>query len=321
MTPAFLNTLPLTAGIQYASHIFSVRKSRRMVPKPCREACRVDAPLASASSSSQDAEKTVEQKSESNIVSKVAVSFVIGAIGSAVGSLIGAGGGVAMTPLLTFLVGLSQHQAHGTALCVVSVTAAVGALRYNAAKQLALPAAAFLASTALITSPLGARAASRLPAKRLQFYFGLFLIIVSFLIPIMPRVLISTPGLLLSVKKQRVVMMAVGSLTGFLSGLLGIGGGTVMVPALVLLAAQSQKLAQGTALCAMIIPSLLGSLTHFRLGNVVLPILPGLALGAILGGLAGSGLALHLQERALRLVCCSIFLLIGGRYVLQNVGQ
>lgn len=247
------------------------------------------------------------------------VGFAIGLAGSTLGSLIGAGGGVALTPLLTSILRLPQARAHGTALCVVVVTAAVGAAKYTAAGQMSVPAAFYLAATAVICAPFGARAAARADGARLKLYFGMFLCAISVLIPTLPRVLEHTPGLLLSLWTQRAVLLGVGTVTGFLSGLLGIGGGTVAVPALVLLTALPQKASQGTALLAMVLPSIIGAVTHFRLGNVVVPLLPGLVAGAIGGGYLGSSLALYLPETTLRLVCSTLFALIGFRYCFVSI--
>lgn len=109
-------------------------------------------------------------------------------------------------------------------------------------------------------------------------------------------------------------LLGVGSLTGFLSGLLGIGGGTINVPVLVLLSF-SQKVAQGTALLAMVLPSIRASLVHRKLGHVVAPILPALILGAITGGFLGSSTAVVLPDQILRIVCSVCFAAIGIRYM------
>jgi uncharacterized protein len=253
---------------------------------------------------------------EALAVSVVAVG--IGACGGALGSLIGAGGGVVITPLLSLILAVTQLRAHGTALCIVAVTSLVGALRYHAAGQVARPAAAMLASAAILTAPLGARAASKVGARKLKLYFGAFLVFASLLIPTVPYLLANVPGLILSVGAQRAVLVSVGALSGFLSGLLGIGGGTFMVPALVLLTALPQKLAQGTALLAMVLPSTLGALTHVWLGNTVPVLLPGLAIGAFIGSRSGSNLALALSESALRIVCACVLCAVGVRYVTQT---
>ena len=65
--------------------------------------------------------------------------------------------------------------------------------------------------------------------------------------------------------------------------MMGVGGGSIMVPAMVLLAGFPQVLAQGSSLLAMVPAGAVGAHTHFRLGNVVRGLLPGLIPG-ILGG-------------------------------------
>lgn len=298
---------------------------RRPRSGPCFRSClgsdegaRLDLPQSPAT------EKGFPTEPDTNritLVKSIAQSGTIGVIGSALGSLIGAGGGIVLTPLLTSFSGLSQLEAHATSLCVIAVTAAVGAAKYNAAGSVVIPAAMFLASAALITAPLGARAASRLDNKNLKMYFGICLVVVSCLIPVTPRLLTVVPGLLLSAETQRLIMIAVGTVTGFLSGLLGIGGGTIMVPVLVLLTGLPQKVAQGTALLAMTLPACFGAFTHLRLRNVALPLLPGLFLGAVAGGNIGSSLALHLGDPVLRCVCAFIFFCIGVRYVSQGISR
>ena len=65
------------------------------------------------------------------------------------------------------------------------------------------------------------------------------------------------------------VLLITGLVTGFLSGMMGIGGGAIMVPVMVLLAGFTQHVAQGTSLLVMIPAGAVGALTHQRLGNVV----------------------------------------------------
>ncbi|CDF40885.1 unnamed protein product [Chondrus crispus] len=238
-----------------------------------------------------------------------------GLLSSTVGSLIGAGGGVVLTPLLT-LTRLAQHEAHGTSLLVVAITALVSALRYFTRARVDLPAAAALMAAALLAAPAGARASASLDAKRLKRCFGAFLLFVSFAIPLLPKVAMLSPVALPSTVRIP-VLAVVGMLSGFLSGLLGIGGGTINVPTLVLLGF-SQTVAQGTALMAMVLPSIRGAYTHFKLGHVRTERLPGLVAGALLGGFLGASTALRLQEGTLRVVCSGIFAMIGVKYLLPG---
>lgn len=87
------------------------------------------------------------------------------------------------------------------------------------------------------------------------------------------------------------------------------------MPTLVLVAGFSQKVAQGTALLAMIIPTARASQAHLKLQHVALPLLPGLIAGAVAGGFLGANIALNVPEVTLRLICSFIFACIGLRYL------
>lgn len=119
------------------------------------------------------------------------------------------------------------------------------------------------------------------------------------------------------------LLLGLGAFTGFLSGLLGIGGGVINVPALTIIAGFPQKTAQGTALLAMIAPCFLASTQHAKLGNVAKGLLPALIAGAVLGGSLGASFAVFLPDSTLRAVCSVLFALIGMRYIYtsRNIGQ
>lgn len=242
------------------------------------------------------------------------MSLAIGLAGSSVGSLIGTGGGIVMNPLL-LLLNLRQQVIHGTSLCAITVTAAVSAFRYAGASQVNLFAASILALGAIFTAPLGARSSFRMNAKTLKKRFGLFLLFVSVLIPSLPFILASAPQSALPSMVQNGILVVIGLLSGYLSGLLGIGGGTITVPALVLVAGFGQKEAQGSALLAMLVPSVFASFSHARLRQVQADLLPGLIVGALIGANVGSGLALFLPEKMLRVFCSLVFFSIGVRYL------
>jgi hypothetical protein len=83
-----------------------------------------------------------------------------------------------------------------------------------------------------------------------------------------------------------------GLLAGILSGLLGIGGGILIVPALVFVAGLTQHQAQGTTLALMVPPiGLLAAWTYYKQGNVDLKIAGLICLGFFVGGLFGAKLA------------------------------
>ena len=93
-----------------------------------------------------------------------------------------------------------------------------------------------------------------------------------------------------------VLVVAGGFVIGVLSGLLGIGGGILLVPLLTIGFGSAQQVAQGTSLAAIIPTSIVGALTHDRLGNVDRRVAAWTALGAVVGTVIGAFLALRLPH-------------------------
>ncbi len=98
-----------------------------------------------------------------------------------------------------------------------------------------------------------------------------------------------------------IVAIVMGAAAGVLSGLLGVGGGILFVPALTLALSLSQVKAEATSLLAIVPVALIGAWRQHRYGNV--DVRDGAIVGALsaLGVLAGVALANALSERALRL--------------------
>jgi uncharacterized membrane protein YfcA len=111
------------------------------------------------------------------------------------------------------------------------------------------------------------------------------------------------------------VLLLTGVFTGFLSGMMGVGGGTIMVPSMVLLAGFSQHTAQGSSLLAMVPAGAVGAFTHWRLGNVNTGILTGLVPGILAGTFLGGSLAHFMSEDILRVIFAAVLVWTGVRYL------
>jgi uncharacterized membrane protein YfcA len=83
----------------------------------------------------------------------------------------------------------------------------------------------------------------------------------------------------------------IGILGGFAGGLLGVGGGTIYIPAMVLLLDTDQHVAQGASLAAIIATGLVAGTTHYRRGNVDVGVATQVAPPAVLAGFAGAFVA------------------------------
>ncbi|MFH1597016.1 MAG: sulfite exporter TauE/SafE family protein [Pseudomonadota bacterium] len=242
------------------------------------------------------------------------MSLLVGLLAGIFGGLVGLGGGVVMIPLMVRFFKFSQHQAHGTSLMALVFTGLSGAVTYYLNGSVDIMAAACLAAAAIFTARFGALYANALPEWKLKRAFGFFLIFVSLLLLAKPYLshlsFLSHPA----TGWARIVgLLASGALAGFLSGMMGVGGGSIMVPALVLLLGHSQYTAQGSSLAAMVPAGSVGAYTHWRLGNVVTGVLLGLIPGIILGTFLGGSLAHLLTEANLRLVFAAVIIWLGLR--------
>lgn len=218
-----------------------------------------------------------------------------------------------MIPLMTWLAKATQHQAHGTSLVAIVFTGLLGAGTYFFHGTVDWIAALVLSTSAIITARYGALYAHFLPEKKLKKGFGFFLITVSLLL--LTRRFIPESQWEPVWWVRNGAFLLTGAVSGFLSGMMGVGGGGIMIPLMVLLAGMDQRLAQGTSLLVMVPAGMTGALTHYRLGNVLSEIVWGLALGAMAGGVLGATAANLLSDYYLTMVFCGVGIWMGGRMV------
>jgi len=207
-----------------------------------------------------------------------------------------------------------------------------------------LDAALALALSAAITARFGAIASSRLSGRTLQRALGAYMIAVAPLVPARACYLeegssrrrddvlgATSPDPAANGNDGRrppspqppppperlgrlIPISVVGLFSGFLSGMFGVGGGTIVVPSLVLLADMPYHSALGTSLCAMALPAAVGTYANARLGNVNWRVAPFLAAGSAAGAYAGArGIGSNVDEGALKLGFSCLMLVLGVR--------
>ena len=115
-----------------------------------------------------------------------------------------------------------------------------------------------------------------------------------------------------------ILYIVLGLVAGVLSGLIGIGGGVIIVPALVLLFGMSQHHAQGTTLALLIPPiGILAAWTYYRAGYVDVKVAAFVAVGFFAGSFFGARIATHVSDATLERIFGVALLLIALKMILS----
>ena len=239
------------------------------------------------------------------------LTLLLGAIIGLVLALTGAGGGVLSIPLLVFGLHLPLQQAAPVGLLAVGLASALGAalglrqgiVRYRAALLMGL--------AGMLTAPAGVLLAQHLPNRPLMGAFALVLIYSAWRMLKRPSLNDAQPDGVpcqVSMVDQRLTwtlpcaraLAGTGLLSGLMSGLLGVGGGFVIIPALSRYTDLSARSIQRTSLAVIALVSLSGVTAAAIQGSLPWDIAWPFALGAVVALLAGQALAGKLDDKRLQ---------------------
>ncbi|WP_115727689.1 sulfite exporter TauE/SafE family protein [Actinomyces culturomici] len=188
--------------------------------------------------------------------------------------LFGVGGGLVIVPALMAVLGMDQRRASATSLLAIVLTATTGAASYAARGEVSLVATLVLVVGALVGAQVGVLLLRRLPDRILPWIFVAFVLFV--VVSQRLHVPVREAALVLDVPRTIGVVL-VGFVSGLLSGLVGTGGGSVVVPGLEIVVGVGDLLARGTSLAVMVPTALSGSWTNAKHGLVDLRV--GLIVG------------------------------------------
>ncbi|MGH8927693.1 MAG: sulfite exporter TauE/SafE family protein [Acidimicrobiia bacterium] len=220
----------------------------------------------------------------------------VGVATGVMAGLLGVGGGIIMVPALVAL-GYNRHQATATSLAAILLVAVAGAVPFAIAGDVAVSTGVALGGGGLLGSTIGAHWMNRMSGVNLARIFGVVLLIAGLRLAIGGGV--SGPGSQLHPLLTVAIELLVGVVAGVLSGLAGIGGGVVLVPAMVLLLGFDQHSAEGTSLLAILFTAAAGTRVNIKHHHVdwrAMVILG--AAGAVLAPLS-AGLAQRIPAETL----------------------
>ncbi len=216
-------------------------------------------------------------------------------VGFALG-LLGGGGSILAVPLLIYVVGIgSTHLAIGTSALAVAANAFANLIPHSRAGNVKWPCAAVFALSGVVGAAGGAALGKLVDGQRLLFYFGLVMVAVGVAM-LRPR---ATSGDA-SVHINPAIawrLVATGVVVGAVSGFFGIGGGFLIVPAIMLGSGMATLNAVGSSLLSVGAFGLTTALSYAFAGMVDWPVAGLFVLGGIGGGVGGVALAGRLATR------------------------
>ena len=218
---------------------------------------------------------------------------LVGAAGGLLSGAFGVGGGILMVPLLIFFAGMDQRRASATSLAAIIPAAVAGSLTYLANGEIDLLAALFVAIGGIVGSWIGTWLLRTLSLGWLRWLF------IALLVAVAVRMVLVAPvrgDRLLDLDLLPILgMIALGVVIGIASGLFGIGGGVIMVPAFIALFGMSDLVAKGTSLAVMIPTAVSGSIANTRAGLVDLRVALVVGLAATVASFGGVAIAFLLS--------------------------
>jgi uncharacterized protein len=235
-------------------------------------------------------------------------------IGASLGAL-GGGGSILTVPALVYLLGQSPHRATTASLMVVGAAAIVGAVAHARSGRVRLKTGAMFGVLGIAGSYAGSLASAAVPANVLLAGFGLFMLAVA-AVMIVRRRSHARPGRAAASTGARHTIMVAAAATGvgLITGFFGVGGGFVVVPALVLVLGFDMPTAAGTSLVVIAVNSAAALAARAGHGSLTLDwaLIGAFAAGAVIGALAGGSLAGRASPQRLSAAFTVLVILVAG---------
>jgi uncharacterized protein len=233
-------------------------------------------------------------------------------IGLALGAL-GGGGSIITTPVLVYVAHIPPDRAVGMSLFIVGATSLVGAILHLRRGNIAHLPVALFSVTGMVGSFLGASATHLVSSRTLMLVFASIMIIVGVAMWRGPNAYRE------SGRANSTTCLAVGFAIGLLTGFIGVGGGFLIVPALVLFAGIDCRKAMGTSLAVITFNSTTGLLGQLRFVRFEWGLVWGFLALAIAGMIVGIRIAKKLPDSQLRRLFAVTVMFLGAVVGIQNL--
>lgn len=232
--------------------------------------------------------------------------------------MLGGGGSILAIPIFVYVLGFGAKEAIAMSLAVVAVTSLVGAVRHTAAGNVNLRVALIFGPVTMVGTYLGARFSVFFSETSQLAMFAVIMLTAAVFMLREPRSAPKSEPLALRRPAAALVLMVVEGLSvGFVTGLVGVSGGFLIVPALVVVLGIPMKEALGTSLVVVSLKSFTGFFGYLGQVEVYWGFIAGFGAAAVAGILVGAQLVRYVAPVVLKRAF-AIFLLIMGVWILYQ---
>jgi hypothetical protein len=249
--------------------------------------------------------------------------FLSGIVAGIIGGLLGTGGCVLMLPMVRFGFDFSPAFAVGTTLTAVIFTAGSGAIKHLSLGNVDKKTIPWVASFGVIGVILGSLLFGYLMpyGSLIDLIVGLAFIVLALRMLYEGVFLRATPGAGgKSVPGGKGKKGLLGTIIGFLTGIIGLGGGYALVPSFIYFFKAPVKIAIGTSMASFISMAVVGSAFKMYQGVVNIPAGIVMGAGAAIGAVYGAGLVAKIKASTLKTLFGLLFLYVSLKYIFRYFG-
>ncbi|MBP6871456.1 MAG: sulfite exporter TauE/SafE family protein [Bacteroidales bacterium] len=238
---------------------------------------------------------------------------IIISLASFIFAMLGLGGGMVYVPVLNWAGFDMKEVAIPLGLLLNGLNTALVLIPFARKKLVDWKGGAVMAVSALIASPLGAMTSSHVPVQTLKILFAAMVVAAAL------RTLWASrhaePETMMSMKKRSIIGFFVGSFAGFIGGMLGLGGGFIIAPILMMMGYKTKEAAATTAL-VVTFSSISGYFGHVAQGEMNWPLTIVVIIAVIVGSqLGGRYMTQKAKSKQVKMVYAIVLLLIAIKMV------
>lgn len=263
--------------------------------------------------------------------------ILTGIVAGSMGSLIGLGGGIVTVPVLLFFneagwfpQPLEHQQIVALSLMAIIFTSTAATLTNYKHKRIDIKSGLIFFAGAGPAVILGAFIGGYVSSGIFYVLFGALMLFTTYVLAVRDRIKpldvksnISCTFTLQGVEHKysfnSYIGMGISAFAGFIAGLFGIGGGSIYVPMMIVFFKFPAHVATATSMFIILLTSVIGSISHIFLGNVIWAYVLVIGIGAYLGGAIGPTLAAHLSSKTLVSILRIVIVLVAIQLIYKGI--